>query len=143
MLAGSVDGVHAAIDTKGQGALADDADFKAAFAQVDHDYVALTLTRTRPYIDVVTCGQVVEGQQVPKQLPGELRGAGADVTGTASGYRDLDRLTSGFQPGNLIIIAARPAMGKSALVTNMAENVALNKERPRPVALPPGRSRVR
>src|SRR3954465_5236762 len=41
--------------------------------------------------------------------------AGADVTGTPSGFRDLDRITSGFQPGNLIIIAARPSMGKSAL----------------------------
>ena len=39
--------------------------------------------------------------------------AGADVTGTPSGFRDLDRLTSGFQPGNLIIVAARPSMGKS------------------------------
>src|SRR6266487_659815 len=39
--------------------------------------------------------------------------AGAEVTGTPSGFRDLDRLTSGFQPGNLIIVAARPSMGKS------------------------------
>src|SRR5204862_5047292 len=37
--------------------------------------------------------------------------AGADVTGIASGYRELDRLTSGFQPGNLIIVAARPSVG--------------------------------
>src|SRR5919199_3830502 len=41
--------------------------------------------------------------------------AGAEVTGVASGFRDLDRQTSGFQPGNLIIVAARPSMGKSAL----------------------------
>src|SRR3954451_12105565 len=39
--------------------------------------------------------------------------AGVDVTGVASGFRDLDKLTSGFQPGNLIIVAARPSMGKS------------------------------
>ena len=45
----------------------------------------------------------------------QLYEAGVDVTGTPSGFRDLDRLTSGFQPGNLIIIAARPSMGKSAL----------------------------
>ena len=51
--------------------------------------------------------------------------AGADVTGTPSGYRDLDRLTSGFQPGNLIIVAARPSMGKSALALCMAANIAL------------------
>src|SRR3954452_13523211 len=45
----------------------------------------------------------------------KLYEAGSDITGTASGYRELDRLTSGFQPGNLIIVAARPSMGKSAL----------------------------
>jgi replicative DNA helicase len=46
------------------------------------------------------------------------------LTGTASGFRDLDTMLGGFQPGNLIIIAARPSMGKSALVCNIAENVA-------------------
>jgi replicative DNA helicase len=56
--------------------------------------------------------------------------AGADVTGTASGYRDLDRLTSGFQPGNLIIIAARPSMGKSALALCMAANIAVRQNIP-------------
>jgi replicative DNA helicase len=60
---------------------------------------------------------------------------GQSLTGTPSGFADLDAITGGFQPGNLIIIAARPSMGKSALVTNIAENVALNKDRPLPVAL--------
>src|ERR671939_2067374 len=41
----------------------------------------------------------------------KLYEAGAEVTGVPSGFRDLDRLTSGFQPGNLIIVAARPSMG--------------------------------
>jgi replicative DNA helicase len=50
---------------------------------------------------------------------------GAELTGVPSGFRDLDRITGGFQPGNLVVIAARPSMGKSALVTNMAENAAL------------------
>jgi replicative DNA helicase len=56
--------------------------------------------------------------------------AGADVTGTPSGYRDLDRITSGFQPGNLIIIAARPSMGKSALALCMAANLAVRNNVP-------------
>jgi replicative DNA helicase len=56
--------------------------------------------------------------------------AGAEVTGTPSGFRDLDRLTSGFQPGNLIIVAARPSMGKSGLGLCMAANLALRGERP-------------
>jgi len=56
--------------------------------------------------------------------------AGAEVTGTPSGFRDLDRLTSGFQPGNLIIVAARPSMGKSGLGLCMAANLAMRNERP-------------
>ncbi len=54
----------------------------------------------------------------------------SDVTGTPSGFRDIDRLTGGFQPNNLIVIAARPAMGKSALVCNIAENVAVKHGKP-------------
>ena len=50
---------------------------------------------------------------------------GTPLTGTPTGFRDLDELTGGFQGGNLIVIAARPSMGKSALVTNIAENAAL------------------
>jgi replicative DNA helicase len=57
----------------------------------------------------------------------QLYEAGVDVTGTPSGYRDIDRLTSGFQPGNLIIIAARPSMGKSALALCMAANLAVRQ----------------
>src|SRR5437764_1681664 len=51
---------------------------------------------------------------------------GIAMTGTPSGYTDIDELTGGFQPGNLIVLAARPSMGKSALVTNMAENAAVD-----------------
>ena len=50
---------------------------------------------------------------------------GVEMTGTPSGFRDLDALTGGFQGGNLIVLAARPSMGKSALVTNMAENASV------------------
>jgi replicative DNA helicase len=57
----------------------------------------------------------------------QLYEAGVDVTGTPSGYRDIDRLTSGFQPGNLIIIAARPSMGKSALALCMAANLGVRQ----------------
>jgi replicative DNA helicase len=54
----------------------------------------------------------------------KLSKEGIDLTGTPSGFHDLDEVTGGFQPGNLIVVAARPAMGKSALVTNIAENAA-------------------
>jgi replicative DNA helicase len=56
--------------------------------------------------------------------------SGADVTGVPSGFRDLDRVTSGFQEGNLVIVAARPSMGKSALGLCMAANLAVRKEIP-------------
>src|ERR687887_2329745 len=56
--------------------------------------------------------------------------SGADVTGVPSGFRDLDRVTSGFQPGNLVIVAARPSMGKSALGLCIAANLAVRKEVP-------------
>ncbi len=48
-----------------------------------------------------------------------------DVTGVPTGFSDLDRMTSGLQPGDLIIVAGRPSMGKTAFSLNIAENVAL------------------
>ena len=53
-----------------------------------------------------------------------------ELTGTASGFRDLDNVLGGFQPGNLIVLAARPSLGKSALVCNIAENVASRSGQP-------------
>ncbi|MCY3551441.1 MAG: replicative DNA helicase [Candidatus Poribacteria bacterium] len=50
--------------------------------------------------------------------------------GVPTGFMDFDHMTSGLQPGNFIIIAARPSMGKTTLVLNMAQNVALEQERP-------------
>lgn len=53
------------------------------------------------------------------------RPAGSDVTGLVTGFEDLDKLTTGLHPGDLVIVAARPAMGKTALALNMAEHVAI------------------
>lgn len=58
----------------------------------------------------------------------KLHTQSADVTGVASGFRDLDRLTSGFQPNDLIIVAARPSVGKTAFALNVAQNVAVNTD---------------
>jgi replicative DNA helicase len=51
------------------------------------------------------------------------------ITGVASGFRDLDRMTSGLQPGDLVILAARPSMGKTALCLNVAQHVALHRNK--------------
>ncbi len=53
-----------------------------------------------------------------------------DVTGVRTGFYDLDRQTAGLQAGDLIVLAARPSMGKTALAINIAENVALNEGLP-------------
>ncbi len=65
-----------------------------------------------------------EVDRLEKLSTGEI-----EMTGTPAGFRDIDAITGGFQPGNLIIVAARPAMGKSALVANIAENVAVKSGR--------------
>lgn len=54
----------------------------------------------------------------------------SNVTGIASGFHDLDQKTSGFQPGDLIIVAGRPSMGKTAFSLNIAEHVALELNKP-------------
>ncbi|WP_374669361.1 replicative DNA helicase [Ramlibacter sp.] len=53
-----------------------------------------------------------------------------DITGVPTGFYDLDRMTSGMQAGDLIILAARPSMGKTSLAINIAEHVALHEGLP-------------
>ena len=53
----------------------------------------------------------------------QLAASGNEITGLATGFRDLDRLTAGLQPGNLILIAARPGVGKSTLAMNIIQHV--------------------
>jgi replicative DNA helicase len=61
----------------------------------------------------------------------ELAENGAeDVTGVRTGYYDLDSMTAGLQKGDLIVLAARPSMGKTAFALNIAENVAVKEELP-------------
>jgi replicative DNA helicase len=61
----------------------------------------------------------------------ELAENGAeDVTGVRSGFYELDRMTAGLQPGDLIVLAARPSMGKTALALNIAEHVAVSEGLP-------------
>ncbi|MEK7817338.1 MAG: replicative DNA helicase, partial [Actinomycetota bacterium] len=60
----------------------------------------------------------------------KLHATGKTVTGIPTGFIDLDKITSGFQPSNLIILAARPSMGKTSLALDIAQNVALKESTP-------------
>ena len=55
---------------------------------------------------------------------------GEDITGTPTGFDDLDQMTTGFHQGELVIIAGRPSMGKTAFVMNIAEHAAISAKKP-------------
>jgi replicative DNA helicase len=65
----------------------------------------------------------------------DLRQRNEDVTGVPSGFTGLDRVTYGWQNSDLIILAARPAVGKTAFALNLARNAAMHPTKPTPVAL--------
>ena len=65
----------------------------------------------------------------------ELRTKTDDISGVPSGFPSLDRVTFGWQKTDLIILAARPAVGKTAFALNLARNAALSASKPTPVAL--------
>ena len=69
---------------------------------------------------------------LPKVLAGvEERGKNkGNISGVATGYTDLDNLTSGLQSGDLVVLAGRPSTGKTALALNIAENVAIDQNLP-------------
>jgi replicative DNA helicase len=65
----------------------------------------------------------------------DLRHKNEDISGVPSGYASLDRITYGWQNTDLIILAARPSVGKTALALNLARNAALHASKPTPVAV--------
>jgi len=60
----------------------------------------------------------------------QLSAEGGDLTGTGSGFRQLDELTAGFQKSNLVVLAARPGMGKTSLALNIAAHVGIQERAP-------------
>ncbi|MBI2686167.1 MAG: replicative DNA helicase [Acidobacteria bacterium] len=86
--------------------------------------------------------QVKDSLQTPREVIEKFEGglnAFLDPTrrirGTSTGYTKLDEMTGGFRPGELIILAARPAMGKTALALNLGQYVAMNPAAPKAVAV--------
>ena len=65
----------------------------------------------------------------------ERHSKGDEITGLPSGYDRFDAITQGLQPGDLLILAARPSMGKTTLALNIAEYAAFKPEKPVPVAV--------
>lgn len=60
----------------------------------------------------------------------ELFNSGGDITGLTTGFLDLDGMTSGLQPSDLVIVAGRPSMGKTSFAMNLVENAALASDQP-------------
>jgi replicative DNA helicase len=83
------------------------------------------VSKARRTSEFRTSAEVVK---TAKDLLEGLAKAGKEVTGVPTGFYDLDKLTSGLHPSELIIIAARPAMGKTAFALNVAVNAAKNIE---------------
>jgi replicative DNA helicase len=60
----------------------------------------------------------------------ELFTSGGDITGLSTGFVDLDNMTSGLQPSDLVIVAGRPSMGKTSFAMNLVENAVLGQDKP-------------
>jgi replicative DNA helicase len=84
--------------------------FKVASASAGEDFVALSYSI----------------EDAIKEME-SAQNRGGELTGIATGFTELDQLTHGLHPGQLVILAARPAMGKSTLALDIARNAALNK----------------
>jgi replicative DNA helicase len=84
-----------------------------------------SITQERPQQDLVSIGETLN--QTFQDL--ENRNEGLTLPGISSGFYDLDSMTGGFQRSDLIIVAARPAMGKTAFCTNIAHQIAAGQQK--------------
>lgn len=93
----------------------------------DAERKILDVTRSRRSSDFRSSKDVVEAVLENIKLKSE---SGTGITGMKTGYVDLDHVTSGFQRGDLIILAARPSVGKTAFALNLGTNMALYNDLP-------------
>ena len=89
----------------------------------DAEKKIFAVTKARKAGEFKTIGEVIRNTQEHLE---RLAKNQADITGVPSGFYDLDKITSGFHENELVIVAARPAMGKTAFGLNLAVNAALN-----------------
>jgi len=89
--------------------------------RIEHDLFEVSQQRIRGAAPTSFRAHVEEGMSIFAQMQSRK----FSVTGVRSGFRDLDALTYGFQPAEMVVLAARPSMGKTALALNFAEAAAL------------------
>ena len=98
------------------------------------DEAALVLDRAEKQVFELAQQQVADSvtsiKDVIRRTFEKLEALDGSVTGVPTGFFKLDELTSGFQSGEMIVVAARPSMGKTAVALNMAEYMAVDEKRP-------------
>jgi len=99
-------------------------------AEMDMLSVAERFSRSRPHFSKMK-DLMVEGYHQLEKRYAEKKA----ITGIPTGYTDLDEITSGLQRSDLLIIAGRPSMGKTAFAMNLARNAAIQTEDPRAIAV--------
>ena len=99
-------------------------------AEMDMLAVAERFSRSRPTFSKMS-ELMIDGYHQLEKRYAEKK----SITGTATGYKDLDEITSGLQPSDLLIIAGRPSMGKTAFAMNLARNAAMESEDAKAVAV--------
>lgn len=112
----------------------------SALNPAGRDVKALLDEAERSIFDIAEAGARTGQGFIPIQpLVGEVvqhmeallaRDSQTDITGVPSGFTDLDRLTSGLQPGDMIVVAGRPSMGKTAFALNIAEHIGVDQRLP-------------
>ncbi len=107
-----------------------DADAQAVLSSAEQSFFDITVHQhgqMRPWEDLV--------HEIVRLLDSEHKG----IMGLSTGYRDIDRCIGGLKPANMVILAARPSMGKTSLAMNIVENVSLGRGdpegRPKPVGV--------
>ena len=105
----------------------------AAAAYEDTDEVANIMDDAEKRILAVAAGQSTDGFEPMKTILlrtfdriNDLYDSKGNITGISTGFKDLDNLTSGLQPSDLVLVAARPSMGKTAFTLNMASYIGLH-----------------